>query len=648
MGEMLDNSRSLASGQAPVNETANPDWLASYESQEVDGRHGHIGMTLLQPGIICFELRGTLDLVLAKAYSQLLETLYEYLSQHHQRIFMVINAIGLERLSLQAQHYLLAYGRRDLPGVEGIHCAVANPLYRALLRLFEKVNPIGSKLIRVHQTYPAACEAACDHLRHRLEPLDLGPELTTEDFEAEHLSIRYHQPAPHLLLCSITGVLNAAGARHLMEVNLRLLTDMKKRHGRTILIVDSCEQRHTTIEAYKVLLNLLDQGPGQIEDLLITISRFWPRAVQNVTQRLMRNQDYRQRTVTSLEEALAVAEAPPSAEVRQSKPEPRMTLLSMRRKLREQAAEIASLRQERESFLNDAGKLMADILLHKEDGELAQLSNQAGPYQELFENLFLIQREYREYLNTLQQEIDVRIAAELQAAELSQIKSRFLANVSHELRTPLNAIIGFTNLVLKGKGGPLAPQQRLYIERVHDNSMHLLALINDVLDISKIETGSLRLRREPVSISDLLGRVLEPLFGTAGRKGLELSHEIDADTPDLIDTDPDRLRQILTNLVNNAIKFTASGGISVRFRRWQDPPFGLALEVEDTGIGIPSADQKKIFEAFTQLHQSEYAGSGLGLSICHSLAHELGYRLELESKPGQGSTFRLLIPAKKV
>lgn len=267
-----------------------------------------------------------------------------------------------------------------------------------------------------------------------------------------------------------------------------------------------------------------------------------------------------------------------------------------------------------------------------------------GPFREVYESLYLLQHDYQEHFKTLQQEINDRIQAEHRAAELSQIKSRFLGNVSHDLRTPLNAIIGFTHLLLKGRTGELNPKQQDFLQRVRDNGMHLLALINDVLDISKIESGTLSLHFEKLEMPPFLESLLEPLKLTAQSKQIQLQLELEPNMPTHLNSDPDRLRQILTNLVNNALKFTAEGHVILRYCPGPSEAFPVALEVEDTGIGIAKADQSKIFGDFVQVHQGHYAGVGLGLSICASLVQLLGYQLELESELGQGTLFRVLLP----
>lgn len=247
-----------------------------------------------------------------------------------------------------------------------------------------------------------------------------------------------------------------------------------------------------------------------------------------------------------------------------------------------------------------------------------------------------------------------RLSSEL--LRVNRMKSEFLANVSHELRTPLNAIVGFVDLLREGVYGDLGPRQIKPVERIEASANHLRHLVDQILDLAKMAAGRLEVHREPMDLRPLLLDVVSEVESLAGEKGLTLSVAVDA-TRTRIRTDALHVRQILMNLLGNAIKYTSSGGVVVRMFDAADEQNGdsrawTCIEVCDTGIGIDPVDQERVFEEFEQVGagprgDSARRGTGLGLAISKRLAQALGAKITLESVPNVGSKFILSLPMER-
>ena len=291
-----------------------------------------------------------------------------------------------------------------------------------------------------------------------------------------------------------------------------------------------------------------------------------------------------------------------------------------------------------------AGRLTVRSQIQTGD-EFEELSH---AFNRMLHNLVAMQQELREVNGDLDRKVDELAQANLALFEMNRLKSDFLATMSHELRTPLNSIIGFSE-VLSGADS-LNERQRRYAANIQTSGRMLLGMINDILDLAKIESGKMEVRAEDFSIRDVCEALANVSRPVAERKNIDLFCEPDEALP-LLRQDAGKIRQILYNLLSNAIKFTPEGGkVSLRARgegRW------VVLEVADTGIGIAEEDRETIFEKFRQAGQlgqsdavltREHQGTGLGLSIVRELAKLLGGDVRLESRAGHGSTFTVRLP----
>jgi signal transduction histidine kinase len=255
------------------------------------------------------------------------------------------------------------------------------------------------------------------------------------------------------------------------------------------------------------------------------------------------------------------------------------------------------------------------------------------------------QRLSREVAVRLEAERDLAMARD-QALEASRLKSQFLANVSHEIRTPLNGVIGFADLLVDTD---LTPEQLDYVETVRSSGHWLLTVFNDILDFSKIEAGQLDLAAAPFDLVRLIDEVLEGFAAKSAEKGLSLEVKRAPDTPLYVVGDAARIRQILANLVGNAVKFTNQGGVTVSV--CLEAPAGqdamVRFRVQDTGIGIPEKKIGLLFEKFSQVdasHTRRFGGTGLGLAISKQLVELMGGKIGVESRVNQGTVFCFSLP----
>lgn len=299
--------------------------------------------------------------------------------------------------------------------------------------------------------------------------------------------------------------------------------------------------------------------------------------------------------------------------------------VQMRETLQHYVAELESFAQTLEEKVEERSM---DLMSANQELLLAN--------SELYEN----QRQLRKINEDLRR-------ANLAVMESNRLKSEFVANMSHELRTPLNAIIGYTSLLQRGRYGALTEAQMRALTRIAENSTNLLELINTFLDFSKIAAGKMEVRVGQIDPVRFLSETIAPLEALARAKGLTLSLEAPPETP-LVETDPARLRQAVTNLVSNALKFTEQGSVTVALQI-EPSAETFTIEVRDTGIGIAEKDLPHIFEEFRQVDGSatrKYGGTGLGLAIARKNILLLDGVIEVESEVGKGSVFRVRLPLR--
>ena len=323
----------------------------------------------------------------------------------------------------------------------------------------------------------------------------------------------------------------------------------------------------------------------------------------------------------------------------------RISHMLMNQKLRKnQNVEIgiALYLGDQKHFINAERQQILDLLISTYE-QAVQVNGELQARERQVIELNMRLAHHAAELETTNREIALK---NLELAEASRMKSAFIANMSHELRTPLNAIIGFTGALLMKLPGPLTADQDKQLTTIRASARHLLSLINDILDVAKIEAGKLTLSIEPVPCHHLIAEVADTLRPLAQQKGLTL--EVDAgEQPVVIDTDRRALTQILINLLNNAIKFTEQGSVRISLaQREEDGALVTEMSITDSGAGIKEEDQAKLFQAFSQLDSTStrhVEGAGLGLYLCQNLANAIGGALFFNSDYGQGSTFTLAL-----
>ena len=293
-------------------------------------------------------------------------------------------------------------------------------------------------------------------------------------------------------------------------------------------------------------------------------------------------------------------------------------------------------------ILSDHGELTAVVTILHDRREAIE---KAKLYEQLKQASDELERKIQAATADIAQQNELLRRQAIELEQASALKSQFLANMSHEFRTPLNAMLGYTSMLLQGVGGDLPPAVKRQLGRIESNGRHLLTIINEILDISRIEAGRMPLQISRFRIPELVGEVRAELEPIILRSKLAVTTELPRDVKPLT-TDRQKVKQILLNLLSNALKFTHEGSVTIRVER-PSKDRAINISVSDTGIGIAPSDQEKIFEDFRQLDNSPtraYGGTGLGLSICRRLAQMLNGDITVQSELGKGSTFTLTLP----
>ena len=296
------------------------------------------------------------------------------------------------------------------------------------------------------------------------------------------------------------------------------------------------------------------------------------------------------------------------------------------------------------TILSEQGELVWVVtILH----DLTEAFEKEVLYDRLKHASAELERKVQEATAELAQQNELLRRQHIELEQASALKSQFLANISHEFRTPLNAILGYTHMLLHGVTGAVTDPQRKSLSRIDSNSRHLLALINDILDITRIEAGRMPLNVTKFRISELVDEVMSELEPIIRRSNLTVNTRMRS-TVAFVKTDRQKVKQIVSNLLSNSLKFTPTGSVTIS-STFDKRDQAVCIAVRDTGVGIAAESHIKIFEDFRQLDDSPargYGGTGLGLSICRRLAQMLGGSIELVSLVGEGSTFTLRLPVR--
>ncbi|MBF2052673.1 MAG: hypothetical protein IGS03_04310 [Candidatus Sericytochromatia bacterium] len=631
--------------------------LQGLSSHQISFSHAALQLELVAPGVLELQLSGYLHPDVLEPLFEQIQTLDAELLASKAYYVVIVDTSQVTGVSIKASRQILARLRWSAnPYCLSLEYISVPGFFQHLTRMLFRFNQ-SEMALHFHSTLTEARAAAQQRLA-LLQKVQTGELHLPAGYAWEHLSAYDHEDAEgnrHRFFLADHKLVLLQMERAIRAENMLVMLHAQQAIGEQLqlpprepkyIIVDVSRIYQHDHFSRQAMLSVRDFfkhhqspyatsfviTPPQMRGILRTLNYLAP---------VLRN---RIQAAGSVHEALnLIAET----RLRQSRSAYPLTPWGLRRALAQERAENARLRQEQEQLLELFTPTLTRMVMEPgfEPESLPVPETASVAYQEAVDLLNYVQLDMRDMLDTLQAQMQVRELAEREAQAASQVKSQFMANMSHEIRTPMNAILGFTHLILARHAAQLPPKVKMYLERVHENGQHLLGIINDVLDLSRIEADRVVLALASCDLHEVLTHLLDQFEAQALKKELQLLLQL-PETPLTLQTDIQKLRQILTNLLGNAIKFTPQGGqVTLRLQPAAD---GWAIAVCDTGLGIPPEHQRLIFERFSQLEhpeQKHLRGTGLGLAISKTLSEHLGYDLSVFSSPGEGATFSLQIPA---
>ncbi len=608
----------------------------------------NLEIKLKEPGLIFFQIKGQLNLKSAQTIVEHLQDFQKIIAAQEQMAFLIIQIKISAKYNIPARAYLLRHLRWKSTGrIYGVYCISQLVFVRRVLKLIAQFNP--QTLFHIFESLEQA-QAAVEAKKTELAEDALGQlqqvwnERKSYRFmqNRPRCEIRFYQPYAHFTYVRLVGHIGLPALDAVLptfkvildqlaeQQNGTLVLDIRQIQGFDPKVLFIPGIRQETKAVNKVLSHFVasDSQVRMIRLLrFIRPSRYKHALVFSSPQEVFRKL-FNERTALPGSDLSPLVAETTATEIEKT-PDLAALLLEQQAVIEEQ--QVSYLEQ-----TENLKQVLLRVLNHEGDQALEiQLPEHNSPLNEIFELVEMLHTDQFQMINDLQYQIEKRSEAQQEALKASQIKSQFLATVSHELRTPLNAILGFTH-VLKRAQENFSDDQQLYLERIASNSAHLLQVVNQLLDLARIESQKLALVPEKLNLRALVQAVLEQTEVLVQNKSLEIELEI-ANTL-YLNTDAQSFKQILLNILHNAIKYTPRGIIYLRAISQANQQW--ILQIQDTGTGISADMQGSVFEAFTS-SDTQNDGVGLGLAISHSLCQLLGYKLSLSESNPQGTTFEI-------